>query len=242
MSLTESSILVSLDLMMPKSSPVRCTILALVAIAYKKEQHKNILPKAPVWSWLNTLRRLSQKSFYNSRVLERSQSRVPFYEEDVGAFYSSEVLPPFLVEQVLSLQGKSSPCRASLLLAAQVLSLQSKSLGIWNVVGKFGPSFYQGPHTKNGLDLFWAHGHGPIGLAKPYLIFYPLQDLSLQMVINKPNSFDCQCHRFVQSCWSEAGLVWFAEWGAIGSENYFVLPEPYKCVLPHLTWMVGLTN
>ena len=28
-------------LMMPKSSPMRCTILALVAVAYKREQHKN---------------------------------------------------------------------------------------------------------------------------------------------------------------------------------------------------------
>ena len=92
-----------------------------------------------MWSRPNTLRRLSQKSFYNSRVLERSQSRVPFYE-DVGAFYSSEVLPPFLVEQVSSLQSKSHPCRASLLLVeqahpcraslllvGQVSSLQSKS-------------------------------------------------------------------------------------------------------------------
>ena len=65
-----------------------------------------------MWSRPNTLRRLSQKSFYNSRVLERSYSRVPFYE-DVGGFYSSEVLPPFLVEQTSSLQSKSSPCRAS---------------------------------------------------------------------------------------------------------------------------------
>ena len=179
---------------MPKSSPVRCTILALVAVAYKREQHKNTLPKAPVWSRPNTLRRLSQKSFYNSRVLERSQSRVPFYEEDVGAFYSSEVLPHFLVEQVLSLQSKSSPCRASLLLAAQVLSLQSKSSGIWNVVGKSGLSFCQGPHTKNGLDLLWAHGHGPIGLAKSYLIFYPLHHESCRK--NK----ECSCPIL---CWSK---------------------------------------
>ena len=138
-------------------------------------QHKNTLLKAPVWSRPNTLRRLSQKSFYNSRVLERSQLRVPFYEEDVGAFYSSEVFPPFLVVQVSSLQSKSSPCRASLILAGQVFSLQSKSSRIWNLVGKSGPSFCQGPYTKNGLDLLWAHGHGPVGLAKPYLIFYPLQ-------------------------------------------------------------------
>ena len=27
--------------MMPKSSPVRCTILALITVAYKREQHKN---------------------------------------------------------------------------------------------------------------------------------------------------------------------------------------------------------
>ena len=34
-----------------------------------------------------------------------------------------------------------------------------------------GPSFHQGLHTKNGLDLFLAHGHGPVGLARPYLLF-----------------------------------------------------------------------
>ena len=39
-----------------------------------------------------------------------------------------------------------------------------------------------GAHTKDGLYLLWACGHGPIGLAngpiglaKPYFIFYPLQ-------------------------------------------------------------------
>ena len=71
---------------MPKSSPVRYTILALVAVTYKREQNKNTLQKAPVWSRPITLRKLSQKSFYNSRVLERSQSPVPLCEEDVGAF------------------------------------------------------------------------------------------------------------------------------------------------------------
>ena len=59
-------------LMMPKSSPVRCTILALVAVAYKREQHRNTFKEAPVWSRPNTLRRLNQKFFYNSRVLERN--------------------------------------------------------------------------------------------------------------------------------------------------------------------------
>ena len=107
-------------LMKPKSSPVRCTILALVAVAYKGEQHKNTLQKASVWSRSNTLRRLSQRSFYNSRVLERSQSRVPLCEEGVGAFIVVRPLP-------LSLQSKPYPCRASLLLAEQVFSLQDKS-------------------------------------------------------------------------------------------------------------------
>ena len=31
-----------------------------------------------------------------------------------------------------------------------------------------------GAHTKDGLYLLWACGHGLIGLAKPYLTFYPL--------------------------------------------------------------------
>ena len=69
----------------------------------------------------------------------------------------------------------SFPCSPSLILVGQVFSLQSKSSGIWNVVDKSGPSFCQRLHTKNGLDLLLAHGHGCVGLAKPYLIFYPLQ-------------------------------------------------------------------
>ena len=81
-------------LMMPKISPVRCTILTLAAVTFKREQNKNTLQEAPVWSWPNTLRKLSQKSFYNSRVPERRQSRVPLCEEDVGAFI---VARPFLL-------------------------------------------------------------------------------------------------------------------------------------------------
>ena len=109
--------LMSQCVMMSESSPVRCTILTLAVVTFKREQNKNTLQEAPVWSRPNTLRRLSQKSFYNSKVLERSQSRVPLCEEDVGAFI---VVRPFL----LSLQSKPSPCRASLLLAEQVFSLQ----------------------------------------------------------------------------------------------------------------------
>ena len=91
----------------------------------KERTTQKHLQGAPVLSRPNTLRRLSQKCFYNSRMLERSQLRVPFVRM-LGPFYSSEVLPPFLVEQVSSLQSKSHPCRASFNLAEQVSSLQSK--------------------------------------------------------------------------------------------------------------------
>ena len=55
-------------------------------VTYTRKENKNTLQKAPVWSRPNTLRRLSPKSFYNSTVLERNQLRVPWCEEDVGAF------------------------------------------------------------------------------------------------------------------------------------------------------------
>ena len=85
-----------------------------------KKKIRNTLQKAPVWSRPNTLQRLSQKSSYNSRVLERGQLCVPLCEEDVGAF--------IVVRSCLfSLQPKSFPCRASLILVGQVFSLQDKS-------------------------------------------------------------------------------------------------------------------
>ena len=34
-----------------------------------------------------------------------------------------------------------------------------------------GSSLHQGFHTKNGLDFLLAHGYGPVGLVRPYLIF-----------------------------------------------------------------------
>ena len=40
-------------------------------VTYKREENKNTLRKAPVWSRPNTLRRLNQKYSHNSRVLER---------------------------------------------------------------------------------------------------------------------------------------------------------------------------
>ena len=46
-------------------------------VTYKREENKNTLQKAPVWSRPNTLRKLSQKYSYNSRVLERGQLCVP---------------------------------------------------------------------------------------------------------------------------------------------------------------------
>ena len=92
----------------------------------------------------------------------------------LGSFYSGGVLPPFLVEQASSLQSKplilaeqaSHPCRASFL---------KRGGQVWAFV-------LSGAHAKDGLYLLWAYGHGPIGLAngpiglaKPCLIFYPLQ-------------------------------------------------------------------
>ena len=55
--------IMAIKVMMPKSSPVRCTILVLVAIAYKREQHKNTLQKAPVWSWPNTPPKIKSEMF-----------------------------------------------------------------------------------------------------------------------------------------------------------------------------------
>ena len=78
----------------------------------------------------------------------------------LGHFYSGEVLFPYLVEQA------SHPCRASFL---------KRGGQVWAFV-------LSGAHAKDGLYLLWACGHGPIGLAngpiglaKPYFIFYPLQ-------------------------------------------------------------------
>ena len=56
------------------------------------------------------------------------------------------------------MQSKSHPCRASFLKRG----------------GQVCAFVLSGAHAKDGLYLLWACGHGPIGLAKPYLIFYPL--------------------------------------------------------------------
>ena len=130
----------------------------------KERTTQKHLQGAPVLSRPNTLRRLSQKCFYNSRVLERSQLRVPFVRM-LGPFYSSEVLPPFLVEQASSLQSKLSETWWA-------------SLGLRSV---------RGPHKGQALPSLglwtWTCGHGPIGLAKPYLIFYPLHIVSITVSV-----------------------------------------------------------
>ena len=93
----------------------------------------------------------------------------------LGPFYSGEVLPSFLVEQashacwasLSSLQSKplilvgqaTHPCRTSFL---------KRGGRVWAFV-------LLGARARDGLYLLWACGHGPIGLAKPYFIFYPLQ-------------------------------------------------------------------
>ena len=93
----------------------------------------------------------------------------------LGPFYSGEVLPPFLVEQA------SRPCRASFLfLQSKFLILAEQAshpcrASFLKRGGQVWAFVLSGAHTKDGLYLLWACGHGPIGLAKPYLIFYPLQ-------------------------------------------------------------------
>ena len=67
------------------------------------------------------------------------------------------------------------------------------------MVGKSGPSFCQGLHTKNGLGLLLAHGHGPVGLAKPYLIFYPLQFLPL--ACSNFSRLRMSLFSFFKTCW-----------------------------------------
>ena len=99
---------------------------------------------------------------------ERSQSHVPFYEGDVGAFYSSEVWPPFLVEQVLffveqvlSLQSKSPPCRASF----QESETWWASLGLRSV---------RSPTQRMGSTFFGPMDMGLLG--SPSLISYELKN------------------------------------------------------------------
>ena len=93
----------------------------------------------------------------------------------LGPFYSSEVLFLILVEQV------SHPCRASLSsLQSKLLILIEQASHPYRVSflkrgGQVWAFFLSGAHAKDGLYLLWACGHGPIGLAKPYFIFYPLQ-------------------------------------------------------------------
>ena len=57
--------------MMPKISPIGHTALATQSEPAQQEQSKEDLLRAPVWCRPNTLRRSSQNSSYNSRVLER---------------------------------------------------------------------------------------------------------------------------------------------------------------------------
>ena len=105
-------------------------------------------------------------------------------------FYSSEAFASFLVEQALSLQSKSSSCRASLLLVGQVLSLQSKSSScraslllvgqVLSLQSKFqesetwwaslGPRFVRGSTQRMGLAFHWPMDMGLLG--SPSLISY----------------------------------------------------------------------
>ena len=136
-----------------------------------------------MWGRPNTLRRLSQKMLFTTLECQRGVSYAYLFVRVLGPFYSDEVLPPSLVEQA------SYPCRASF------LSLQSKPLilveqashpyrtSFLKCGGQVWAFVLSRAHAKDGPYLLWACGHGPIGLvngpiglAKPYFIFYPLQD------------------------------------------------------------------
>ena len=74
---------------------------------------------------------------------------------------------------LFSLWSKFHPCRPSFL---------KRGGQVWAFV-------LSGAQTKDGLYPLWACGHGPIGLAngpiglaRPYLIFYPLQVIFLGIV------------------------------------------------------------
>ena len=110
-------------------------------------------------------------------MLERDQLRVPFTRWGCWGFYSSEVLPPFLIAQVCSLLSKSHPCRTSLFLVGQVLSLQPKSLPCraslqesktwWTSLGL---RFVRDSTPRMGSTFFWPMDMDPLG--SPNLISY----------------------------------------------------------------------
>ena len=89
-------------LMMPKISPINCTVLARSYWHLHNEKKKESLRSAPVWYGPNTLRRSSQNYSHYSRVLERVKSCVPFFVRVLG-FYSSRAGPFFLGVEVFSL-------------------------------------------------------------------------------------------------------------------------------------------
>ena len=90
-----------LAVMMPKISPINCTVLAR-SYWHLHNEKKESLRSAPVWYRPNTLRRSSQNYSHYSRVLERVKSCVPFFARVLG-FYSSRAGPFFLGVDVFSL-------------------------------------------------------------------------------------------------------------------------------------------
>ena len=76
-----------IDLMKPKYSPVRYTILTLEQPVFEKQEStkKRLLRGGPVWSRPNTLRRLSQKMFLQLQSAREGLVTHTFFE-GVGAF------------------------------------------------------------------------------------------------------------------------------------------------------------
>ena len=143
--------------MRPYISPVRSTILALKKSPTQKKKTKipyrrhrcgagQIPSEGQVRNILATLE--CQRGVNYAYLDARGHWR----------FYSSGVLPPFLVTQVVSLQNSSfkNPKRGGLVILPMLCPIL------------IGPLSHQGFHAKDGLDFLLAHGRRPV---RPCLLF-----------------------------------------------------------------------
>ena len=87
-----------------------------------------------------------------------------------------------------------------------------------------GPSFRQGLHTKNGLDLLLAHG--PVGLVRPYLLFLSSSPTISSIKIEGLIQWHMSLH-------SMLGELEFAKFGR-------ALPLPLFCLFRILIWAVSV--
>ena len=94
--------------MMPKISPIGHTALATQSKPAQQEQSKENLQRAPVWCRPSTLRRSSQNSSHNSRVLEKVNYAYLHSREYLGLFIVVESRLFLLGVQVFSIWDSAS--------------------------------------------------------------------------------------------------------------------------------------